>query len=73
MVAGEVGVGHQGEEEQPADRPAEVHEHAQNVAVQHRCDQVLLAIANRLLSGWAPCQDQVCQMQLTVDFNLVQL
>lgn len=67
MVAGEAGGGHQGEEEQLADRPAEVHEHAEDVAVQHRRDQVLLAIASCLLPG-APCQDQVFPM-FTLDFN----
>ena len=71
MVPGEAGGGHQGEEEQPADRPAKVHEHAADVAVQHCGHQVFLAFANRLLPG-PPCQDQVCQM-CTIDFNLVQL
>ena len=56
MVLGEAGGRHQGEEEQLADRPAEVHEHEEDVAVQHCCHQVLLAIANRLLPG-PPCQD----------------
>ena len=51
LKPGEAGGRHQGEEEQPPDRPAEVHEHASNVAVQHCCYQVLLAIATRLLSG----------------------
>ena len=41
---------HQGEEEQPSDRPAEVHEHAKDAAVQYSGHQVLLAIAERLLS-----------------------
>ena len=71
LVAGEAGVGHQGEEEQPADRPAEVHEHAAHPSLQHCGHQVLLAIANRLLPG-SPSQDQVFQM-FTIDFNLVQL
>ena len=51
LKPGEAGGRHQGEEEQPPDRPTEVHEHASNVAVQHCCHQVLLAIATRLLSG----------------------
>ena len=51
LKPGEAGGRYQGEEEQPPDRPTEVHEHASNAAVQHCCHQVLLAIATRLLSG----------------------
>ena len=67
MALGEAGGRHQGEEEQLAYRPEQVHEHAEDFAIQHSGHQVFLAIASRLLPG-APCEDQVLAVFTIVFF-----